>query len=468
MQEERTTVLSLGEMISYGIAGLGQNMIYALTSTFLMFFYTDVFGINAAAAGTLMLIARFWDAIVDPIAGTIVDRTRTRWGKLRPYLLFSPVPLAVFTILTFSAPQMNDSMKLLYAYVTYIVWGTIYSFNDVPYWGLSAALTADTQKRTSLISLTRVLTMVGFALAMIGIPYAAGWIGSIGRESALAEGITPALKQAIDQQGYFWTAVIISIIATILILVAFFGTKERARQDRQKTTLRDNLKIVGKNKPLLLLLLSGLLGTTRMLAQVSGMYFAKYNLGDETMFSLLGAFVMGGTIAAIILTPLLTKKFSKKSIYIVSSIIGGIVYLAFYFVGYTNQVLDFIAYVVVGLTFGFFMVLQSAMIGDSVDYADWKTGKRAEGICFAGQTFITKLTAALSSFIVGWVLAFAGFQANSIAGKPVLDGIFFTITLLPAAGCFLSVIPMFFYKFTEKEQKKAIAEINARGTGAVK
>ncbi len=462
MNEENKQGLRLGEMLFYGTAGLGQNMVYMLSSTFLPIFYTDVFGISTAAVSVLMLVARFWDAVIDPITGVVVDRTRTRWGKLRPYLLFSPLPLAIFTVLTFTTPQMSDTMKLVYAFITYFLWGTIYSFNDVPYWGLSAAMTADTQKRTNLISLTRLLTMVGAAVAMMGIPYAKDWLGSIGKESEIVKGLTPELKQSVDQQGYFWTAVIISVIAAVLILLAFKKTRERAPQNAERTSFTDNFRIIAKNRPLLLLLLSGLLGTTRMLAQVSGTYFAKYNLGDDKHFTELGALTFAGIIAAILITPLLTRRFSKRNIYIVTSIIGGAAYLGFYFMGYTNMIIDYIAYVIIGMTNGFFFVLQSAMIGDTVDYADWKTGKRAEGICFAGQTFITKLIAAISISLVMWVLTLAGFQANQAAGKPVLDGIFFTITLLPAAGCLLSVIPLFFYKFTEKEQRKAVEEIQAR------
>ncbi len=462
MREKDIKELRTQEIIAYGVAGFGQNIIYALSFYFLNNFYTDAFGLTAAAAGTLMLVAKFWDAVMDPIMGTIVDRTRSRWGKLRPFLLFAPIPLAVFTILTFSAPQLNDTMKLVYAYVTYLLWGTIYSACDVPYWGLSAAMTADTQKRAKLISFTRILTMLGIASVYVLMPQILPLFSGMGYSPEAIQGATPELQAAMNRQGYFWVAIILTVVGCVLLTLAFFKTRERATQNAERPKLMETLKLVGKNKPLLLLLLSGLLGATMNTVGFAGIYFAKYNLGDEGALTLLAALNLGGMVVAMALLPLLTKRFSKRNIYIAGNIFGAVVSFAFYFIGYSSGILNAVAYVLIGLSSGIFTVLQTALIGDTVDYLQWKTGKRAEGICFAGQTFITKVTAGLSNAAVMWVLAATAFQANAQATPAVKDGIFMTITLLPAIGCALSIIPLFFYKFTEKQQKMAVEEINAR------
>lgn len=462
MTEKDVKELRTNEIIAYGVAGFGQNIIYALSFYFLNNFYTDAFGLSAAAAGTLMLVAKFWDAIMDPIMGTIVDRTRTRWGKLRPFLLFAPIPLAIFTILTFSAPQLGDTMKLVYAYATYLLWGTIYSACDVPYWGLSAAMTADTQKRAKLISITRILTMLGIAAVYVGLPQILPLFSQMGYSPDVIKTATPELQSAMNRQGYFWIAVIFALVGCGLLTLAFFRTRERAAQNAEKVKLRDNIRLVAKNKPLLLLLLSGLLGATMNTAGFAGMFFAKYNLGDEGQLTYLAGVNIIAMVVAMALLPFLTKRFSKKNIYIAGNIFGAVVSLAFYLIGYANTGLNYVAYVLIGLSSGIFTVLQTALIGDTVDYLQWKSGKRAEGICFAGQTFITKVTAGISNYAVFMVMAATGFKANEIATPAVKEGIFMTITLLPAIGCALSIIPLFFYKFTEKQQKKAVEEINAR------
>lgn len=434
------------EMFSYGTAGLGQNMVYVLSSSFLMIFYTDVFEISPWIVGTVFLVAKLWDAVNDFIMGTIVDNTRTKWGKLRPYLLFSPIPIAILTILTFWAPNLTDALKIVYIFVTYVLWGMAYTAGDVAYWGLSASMSNDTKERTKLIAFTRFMTMIGSGVAIITIPI-----------------IVKELGNGSAKQGYLLTAIIISIIGCCLFSLSFFGTKERVKPQKEKTTFKENMKLLFKNTPLLIILLSSVLGFSRFMSQAAGTYVTKYNLDDETLFSLLGAVLIGSVLVAIAITPFLLKFFSKKSLYIITSLIGGVFYFIMYLVGYDSLLVILVFVFLSSLSMGFFNVLQTAMIADSVDYLELKSGKRAEGLCYSGQTFFFKLSGALSTFVMAMVLELTGFIENAPNQNPeVYNGIFSLVSLVPGIGCLLSIIPMFFYNFTEDKQKQCIEKINLR------
>lgn len=438
--------LTKKETISYGLAGMGQNMVYVLSSSFLMIFYTDVFGINAVIVGTLFLVARVWDAVNDFIMGVIVDNTRTKWGKLRPYLFIAPIPIAILTILTFTAPDFTYSLKIVYIFVTYILWGMVYTIGDVPYWGLSASMTSDTNERTRLITFTRFMTMVGTGASIIGIPLLVDQLGN-----------------GSFKQGYLLTAIIISLIGCGLFSLAYFNTKERVIPQKEKVTLRENFNLLKKNTPLLIILFSSVLGFSRFMSQAAGTFVTKYNLHDEKLYSLLGGVLIASVLVAISITPMLLHYFTKRNLYILTSIFGAIMYFLMYLVGYDSLIIVLTFVFLSSLSMGFFNVLQTSMIADSVDYLEWKTGKRSEGLCYASQTFFFKLSGGLTNFTMGIVLVYTGFVENSDNQFPqVYDGIFSLVSLIPGIGCLLSIIPMIFYKFTDKDQKSWVEEIKCR------
>lgn len=443
--------LTKKEFFSYGFAGLGQNIVYLFSSTFLMIFYTDIFKIKPATVGLLFLVARIWDACNDFIMGAIADNTRTRWGKLRPYLLFAPLPIAILTILTFSAPDFTYTLKVVYIYVTYILWGMAYTVGDIPYWGLQASMTRNSLERTKLITFTRLMTMIGTAIGIVGIPLLLDFFSK---------------GEIVDSRGYLITAIIVSVIGCGLFSLAFFNTKERIEPPKEKTSLKENLKLLKTNIPLLIVALSSLLGFSRFMAQSAGTYVTKYNLQNEKLFALLGGVLMLSVIIAIVLTPLLLKYFSKRNLYILTSLFGALMYFVMFFVGYNNLILILIFLFLSSLSMGFFNVLFTAFIADSVDYLEWKTGKRAEGLCYAMQTFFFKLSAALTGFTMSLVLTYTGFVENDMnQAQIVYDGIYSLVSLIPGIGCLLSIIPMLFYKFTDNDQKFWISEINKRKEG---
>lgn len=456
----------------YGFAGLGQNILYVIVNSFLMFYLTDVYGISPIATGTMMMIARVWDAINDPIMGLIAESTRTKWGKLRPYILFSLLPIGLFTVLNFIAPSFGSpTLKLVWCYIVYIGWGMSYTMCDIPYWGLSAAMTDDSKERTNLLTMTRILTMVGMAIGIVGIPILIGVLGGATTPQAAMH-----ITRAQNRMAYTTMAIICSIVGCSLLSLAFFGTHERFDYGNKKASAKENLKTIFKNTPLMLVLLASILGFGRQMSGVSGMYVAMWTFGSTNYYALLGGVIMIGTILAILVTPLFLKKISKKQLFIYSSIFGVAANIIMYVLGRIishgtmkmSNINDI--YVCIALLFftslagGFFTILQTTMIGDSVDYLQWKTGVRAEGLCFSGQTFVTKLSSALCTFALGIMLNTTGYITVNAASQPqsALMAIFQSVTLWPAVGCALSIIPILWYTIDDKKQKQYIDEIKAR------
>lgn len=456
----------------YGFAGLGQNILYVIVNSFLMFYLTDVYGISPIATGTMMMIARVWDAINDPIMGLIAESTRTKWGKLRPYILFSLLPIGLFTVLNFIAPSFGSpTLKLVWCYIVYIGWGMSYTMCDIPYWGLSAAMTDDSKERTNLLTMTRILTMVGMAIGIVGIPILIGVLGGATTPQAAMH-----ITRAQNRMAYTVMAIICSIVGCSLLSLAFFGTHERFDYGNKKASAKENLKTIFKNTPLMLVLLASILGFGRQMSGVSGMYVAMWTFGSTNYYALLGGVIMIGTILAILVTPLFLKKISKKQLFIYSSIFGVAANIIMYVLGRIishgtmkmSNINDI--YVCIALLFftslagGFFTILQTTMIGDSVDYLQWKTGVRAEGLCFSGQTFVTKLSSALCTFALGIMLNTTGYITVNAASQPqsALMAIFQSVTLWPAVGCALSIIPILWYTIDDKKQKQYIDEIKAR------
>lgn len=425
------TTLQNKEIISFSLAGLGQNLIYNYSATFIMIFYTDVLGLAALSVGTLMLVARVWDAINDPMMGIIVDKTRTRWGKLRPYLLGVAIPMAVFTILTFSNVNLSTQSKLIYAYITYIGWGMVYTVSDVPYWGLSSAMSDDPHDRLRIMTLARILSNVGLAIAIVVPPLVLGML-------------------ADHPQRYGIVAAVISIIGAALFLLAFFNTKERVERPAEVSKLKDFL-LLKENKPLLQLQSSRMLGAFRMILGAAGTYFAKYNLNNEGLFSLLGGTLILSMIFAMILTPYLRRFFSKKALYQGGLIIQAIAHVALFLIGYNQIGLVLLLMFIVGFSMGLNDVIMYIMVNDSIDYLQAKTQRRFEGMIFSLHTFTTKLQTAIGLFVMGIILNMFGFIENVPQSDSSMFGIFMLLTLLPAVSSLLSLIPMIPYQ-EEKEQ----------------
>lgn len=448
--------LKTSEILSFSTAGFGRSMIYNLMSIFLLIFYTDAMKLQPVHAGAIILAARIFDAANDPLMGIIADKTKTKFGKLRPYLLFSPFLILISTALLFNVPEsFSYNGKLAYSVITYILWGICFTIQDVPFWGMSAVVSPVEQERNKFLSTARIFCTIGGIIPSVLVPV-------LSADNALG-----------TVQGYRVSGIIFAVLGSMLSLLAFFGTKERIEQTKEKTSVKEIVTAYTKNAPLLLLILASVLGSAMLMIQTSGSYIAKYLIRDSGIIP-PGSVQVSMTVAigigmmvAMVLMPILRKKLSLKQIYIISALFGAAIHTVIYFVGYANFYVLLALLVVAGLPLGIFNVITYAMVADSVDYLEWKTGRRSEGVCFASQTFISKLTAGISTFITSIVLEIIGFEnlntgISAAETSEILDGMFFMVSAIPAISLALCAIPMIFNKYTGKKKEEIQKELTER------
>lgn len=294
------------EGFSYSLCGFGQNLICTIIGSYLTVFMTDAIGFNALAVAFLMLGARIFDALNDPIMGSIVDRTRTKWGKCRPYMKWMAFPIAIMTAICFLPWYPKNDGGFAAISVMYVIWGMVYTVADVPYWGLSTAMSNDTYRRGNLLTIARLFCTAGAGIVTVITPIIT---------DNMTKGLDPAAKGDMLKWIYFVIAIICCAIALPLFYLGFKNTKERNVTEENPPSLGHNLKLLFKNKPLMLIVLSGIGGAARMLfTYTGGLYFAKYIMDKESMYSLFTMAIVPGGLIASLLVPWCTKKFGKRTL----------------------------------------------------------------------------------------------------------------------------------------------------------
>lgn len=425
------------EKAAFAVAGAGQNMVNTLVGTFLLtYMYSSAVGLTAkgvAALGVFITVSKIWDAVNDPIMGVVVDKTHTRFGKLRPYILITALPIAVLTTLMFSIPQsFGETMKLVYFGVIYLIWETFYTLCDVPYWGLASRLSNDPDERTKAIGVTRAAQMLTLGLVTL-----------FGYQ--LAKIFSP--KGAAEATGGGWTlaALCISAVGMGLFLLAFFFTKEKNDHLDEQVTLRDIFRTTVSCRPLLIVLAGSFLAFGKNMVQVAGSVFAIIVMEDENLYMYLGAMIIIGMLAASLLTPMLTRKFGNKKVMIGSNLLSAAVFTGMYFVGYESLIGLMIMVLLSGLLGGVFMVTQTAMIADAVDEIRQRTGQNREGVCFSGLTFSSKIMIAAATGVFSLIIVAVGYESGVPITTHMKDTVFMSISLIPAVSSLVSCIPFLFY-----------------------
>lgn len=419
-------VLSVKEKVGYGLGDAASHIIFDNVMLYMMFFYTDIFGIPAGYVGTLFLLARAMDAISDPCMGLLADRTRTRWGQFRPYVLFGAIPFGIVCVFAYSSPDLSMTGKMVYAAVTYTLLTLMYTVVNIPYCALGGVITADPTQRISLQSYRFVLATAGGMLSTVLMMPLVQLIG--GEDKAL---------------GFQGGIAVLAVVAIVMLAICFATTKERVSDEGKPTgTMREDLRDIWHNDQWRIV---GLLTILNIMAvAVRGgamMYYVTYILGNPVLFAwFLGAYSVGNLFGSALAKPLTDWK-CKVSVFWWTNAILAVLSAAMFFLPIHASVTMFAFIFVIGVFHQLVTPIQWVMMSDTVDYGEWNDGKRLTGISFAGTLFVLKLGLALAGALIGWVLAGAGYQSGAATQNGgTLTSIIALFTLVPAACYLLSAI----------------------------
>lgn len=448
LESSKVKPFGMQDKVGYMLGDVGSCLLFNFIGSYLLVFYTDVFGISAAAVGTLMAVSRVWDAINDPMMGVIVDkRKRTKDGKFRPYLKYMGIPLGIFTILTFLViPNMPQGMKLPYAYITYIGFGMAYTAINIPYGSLASVMTNDSVQRTELSTWRNISSIFAMIPLMV---------------------LTPKLvfdaSGAVSPKGFLIAAVLYVIIANIGYRLCYKMTTERiineVKEDAPKASLGETLKTLGKNKALIGLILSSLGTLTAMfLPNALNAYLFKDYFQAPGLLSLAGLLPMVGTFLAIPVTGKLVAKFGKKNIAIYSGIVSIAAYVVLVLFPTKNPMLYIALITVSGFGTALYGMIVWALVGDVIDYQEYLSGKREEGIVYATYSLSRKLVQAIVGSIGGFALAAIGYQSGAATQAPeVAESIRTIITVVPLIGFIFGTVCL---KFVYNLSNKTLNEVN--------
>jgi glucuronide carrier protein len=439
--------LSKLSIAGYGAGDAANNLAFTTATMFLLVYYTDVAGISAAAAGTLLLAVRIFDAFADVLAGRVVDRAFSkRFGKFRPFIMFGSIPLLLLSVATFSVPQIGESGALLYAYVTYAALGLAYSLVNIPYGSLAGAMTQDPGERAKLGS----ARMVGAAL-----------VGS-----SLGIFVAPLIKPGADLQATF-TGITLAfvVIGAALYFFTVFTAKERVHRAVPNVTLKQSLDTLKGNKPLLMLCLSSFLFLSGYLALTSvQLYYLRDVLGRLDLYPVLSMIQLVLTFVLAAVMPRLVRAVGKKNVYIYASIVtvvGGIVVFltpaSQTWIGFGGLLLSLVGVMAVN-------IVVWALEADTVEYGEWKTGVRTEGITYALFSFTRKTGQAVGGALAAYALALGGYKSGAAQSADAVFGIQVAAGAIPAVLALLALLVMSKYTLTDALHAEILAEIRARHT----
>jgi len=454
--------ISLKEKIGYGLGDAASSMFWKIFSMYLLFFYTDVFGLAPAVVGTMFLITRIWDSCFDPIVGILADRTKSKWGKFRPYLLWVAIPFAVIGVLTFYTPDFDEKGKIIYAYVTYSLMMMIYSLINVPYASLLGVMSSDRKERNTLSSYRMVFAFGGSLLALWLIEPLVNYFGG----------------NLNSKTGWLATIAVFGLITTVFFWACFAFTKERIKPIADEhNNLKEDLKDLWKNKPWWILLGAGIGALVfNSIRDGAAVYYFKYYVSSSVNFdfSLFGTdfhmtptsiyLVLGqaaNIIGVIIATPI-ANKIGKKKTFFGAMALAAILSLIFYLFGKEDVFLIMSFQVLISICAGCIFPLIWSMYADSADYSEWKQGRRATGLVFSASSMSQKFGWTIGGAGAGWLLGYYGFQANVEQTATAQNGIQLMLSILPAIAAAISVAFIAFYPLSEEKLQIIEQDLNEK------
>lgn len=453
--------LSAGEKISYGLGAVGKDMVYMLSAGYILYYYQDVLGVSAIAMGMILMAARVFDAFNDPVMGVIVAKTKTKWGKFRPWLLIGTILNAIVLYLMFAAPPSLDGKGLVaYAAVAYVLWGVTYTMMDIPFWSMIPAFTEGGKERENLSTLARSCAGVGSAIITI-----------------ITMKCVYVLGQGNERMGFKWFALIVSLLFVLFTLVTCMVIKEKSTVDVDSPSVGEMFRALLRNDQAMTVVITiVLINCSLYITSNLLIYFFKYDFGTETWYNSYTLFnTFGGAIqilSMMIFFPVLRKFISAIQVFYASIILavsGYTVLLVLSFVNMSNLLLLLIPGFLIFTAFGMLTVLTTVFLANTVDYGEMKNGRRDESVIFSMQTFVVKLASGVAAFIASICLTVcnlssdtAGTQVAETAGASVA-GLRLTMTVLPIAGL-LAAIFLFHKKYilTEENIEKITAQIKEK------
>ncbi|AIQ24906.1 MFS transporter [Paenibacillus sp. FSL H7-0737] len=440
------------ERISYGLGDTASNLIFQMTTLYLMYFYTDVFGLNPGAVAVVFLVARVIDAIVEPFIGVMIDRTQTKWGKCRPYFLWLAVPFSLTAVLMFLTPDFGDTGKLVYAYISYTVLGIMYSGINLPLSAILPSLTSNSNERT-------VINTVRMIFAVIGVV-------------TVSAGTMPLVKAfgGGDQaKGFLVTMILFSSIALLLFLNMFANTKERVKAiDEKPLPMREGVKALKGNVPwLIMLLMSLFLWITTSIQGQTSIYYMTYYMKKPELIPIVNSMQLL-MIFSMVIAPFVVKKIGKRNTIIMGSVVSIIGYLIAITGGNALSIPVLLAGLLIsGLGMGVGAGLIFAMMADTVDYGEWKSGVRAQGLLYSAASFGVKVGMGLGGALGGVILSMGGYVANSTAqSESALAAISFNYLWAPIIGQIIMITLLLFYRL-DKDQPVMMRELEERRNSSI-
>ena len=436
------------DVLKYSFGGMGSNLAFFLVMSYLTFFYTDIFGISSYVVATLMLVSRFIDAFTDPIMGMLGDNTRSKMGKYRPWIIFGAPVLGLLVFLLFTAPEMSATMKVVYAYVIYILYSLASTVVNIPYHALTPVISKDPQQRTVIVTWKQGMgTVSQFIITILALPLVELFGGG--------------------KQGWAIYGALIGILTTVSFWICAWGGKKYDKVDetvsKEKFNFKENIQLITKNKPMLMLMIA--FGTD-VLANATysavNMYYFKYVLGRVDLVAPVATAILIGGIVSLPFLPFLSKLLGKKRLYWFGSLLS-ILPLAVMWIKPTAPVIILMS--MMGAV-GFMSRIPSnmgwAMLPECSDYAEWKYGKRGDGLLSSSLTFINKFGMAIGGFIASFFLGLVGFVANQDQSEVVLNMIVFLRFGMPILGYIASLISMHFYEITSEKYEEIRKDLDKR------
>ncbi|KKB75416.1 glycoside-pentoside-hexuronide (GPH):cation symporter [Bacillus sp. FSL M8-0052] len=443
--------LSLKEKISYGFGDFGNGFMFDLGQLYLLKFFTDVAGIPAAAAGGIFLVSKLFAAVVDPIVGTSIDYRKRIGpkGKFRPYLLYGSIVLAILTVLTFISPNLSPTGKLIYAYASYMIWGIGYSFVNIPYGSLGAAMTQNAVDRTSLASFRQA--------------------GSLGALFVTSIVVIPMIVR-FDNPVVAYPVVmgLMSMLGVLFFYICYRNCQERIivkdqKYKEEKVTLKAISKTFFTNKPLLTLILMTVFTISAYnLKSAMLVYFAEYNLGNAELMASMNFIIIGSSFIGVIMLPKLVKMFGKKKTAILGlalSVVADVINFAMPSNVFLFTILASIAFIGISIPNG----ITWAFVSDAIDYGEWRTGERKEGTVYSLFNFSRKLAQSLSGFLSGIGLSIVGYVPNVAQKAGTLLGIKAILLLYPAVALSIAMLVIgYLYRLTDEKHAEMVAGLKSR------